>query len=892
MPHTTPSNPTPPATPLAQVALLMILVAGLFVAPARAAFTPQQPTDAANPGTPGKSVADSKRLDLRVRVGFQSLLIPERWTPLWVDLTPPPGETSQGGTLVVEYEQDATQNTRIVLDVATTPGRTSRICVPVCVPNGVPKITVTFRPDEGRPVTYRMGNRSDDDVSAPLPSIADPGGLHVAVAGNVPLLAPMALSRWVNQNRQASFNVFSTMQNCGAEALPPVASAYEGLNLLVVRAELARTLEPRVLAAIRHWVASGGRLVIAAWEPGDAWRNWLPPGENGDLVRLGEARPGDISESLNASLVQRARQIDAISRAAPPNAVQVAPAQPGVPLVVPAKPPEQWSAADRPQTNIPQRPLSLTPASIRAGWALRWTIDPPEQSGGDSGNDPDAGAGNPAPGRGLIAEGPVGLGFVAIIGINPANIVSTPSTVSVSAAYESAFLGILADMKVASNVPDDSSGWYSLNGSGAGRTSQHAIRHALDSLSEAPPAPIGLFWLIGASMAVLALLLGPGDYFLLGFLRRSIGGLRHRSHITALLWIGVASAVSYIGPATIRSSESRVRRLSVIDAVMPAGGAAGIARQTSLTGVWAGSSADAAFIEPGEGDATARSAPGWWRGVSPLSGYRGGGESFALDTVTYTQRAAQVASNDPVWGGYARGAEGASTLQTAPDGPPDRRGGFALANWTFRALEDSTAVSLPVRTRVIRTGGRIEVVVDGVPAGATPGITAVRTGSTWLKVDLKPDGTRSWRGLASADTSERSIRFIDNTLGLVNALEWTFDPQRVETNSANMARYGWGDWGEPWSVQGSALNMADSQRRGLACEARLKSGNWAIVYLTLNGMPPDVRITRPAKAIHERTAVIRIATPVEERAGGSPAPAPGDPATPSPTSSPTPPGHP
>ena len=93
MPHTTPSNPTPPATPLAQVALLMILFAGIFVAPARAAFAPQQTTDAANPGTPGKPAADSKRLDLRVRVGFQNMLIPERWTPLWVDLTPPSGET-------------------------------------------------------------------------------------------------------------------------------------------------------------------------------------------------------------------------------------------------------------------------------------------------------------------------------------------------------------------------------------------------------------------------------------------------------------------------------------------------------------------------------------------------------------------------------------------------------------------------------------------------------------------------------------------------------------------------------------------------------------------------------------------------------------------------------
>src|SRR5690606_829547 len=148
---------------------------------------------------------------------------------------------------------------------------------------------------------------------------------------------------------------------------------YEGVQGLVVTAlssgAAARSAVPRALEAVQTWVRSGGRLVVLADGPGDAWRQWLPDEARG-MVSLDAPGDGPLPPAV-AAAVRRAAQITATRLTADPENDS---------LRIDVPPPAERAT---------QRVIRLTEAGREAGWTLRWVSDGAE--------DVD---------RGLIAEGP------------------------------------------------------------------------------------------------------------------------------------------------------------------------------------------------------------------------------------------------------------------------------------------------------------------------------------------------------------------------------------------------------------------------------------------------------------------------------------------------------
>src|SRR5207237_7989756 len=94
---------------------------------------------------------------------------------------------------------------------------------------------------------------------------------------------------------------FSRAGRVGLAELPLAWTAYDGVRALVVNPQTmdasGRTAEPRAQEAVRAWVRSGGRLVVLAEGPGEAWRQWLPEEVRG-AVEIEPPQDGPVPESI------------------------------------------------------------------------------------------------------------------------------------------------------------------------------------------------------------------------------------------------------------------------------------------------------------------------------------------------------------------------------------------------------------------------------------------------------------------------------------------------------------------------------------------------------------------------------------------------------------------
>lgn len=563
---------------------------------------------------------DKSDLGVNVTFGWQGQMPAEKWSPITVSITTE--QNTLSGMLVVEFEQDSTNTARYSTPFAATAGVMTQAQVLVAMPELCSRVSLSLQSDAGAVLWSQTFGRALQGVSQPLPTIISSDTSVIGVIGRSSL--PEALRDWrgimasaraadfgrdSKQSRAATFGKHDSEWTgiAGVHAdpltLPTSWMGYDGLTALIAIPDSSRPPNPRAVEAIHRWVASGGRLIIQADQPGDAWRDWMPPGW---ALSLGDARRGPVPDSVKSALASTVQTVERVSD------------DPG------ARPSGTEGPMPAPADSVPQRAIRLDPSSA-------WTVGL---------------SASPGPGV-LVARHMLGFGSITVVGFDPSKTTDLVSTLGAGAAWRSVLESVVGDLlELRARAMKGNFGW-----SNAPRATQAAVNAGLERVALVPGLGGSVFVLIMACVLVLAAMVGPVDYFVL----RRLGALQ-RSWITAGLWISIATGLAFFGPRILRTEPTRVNRVSVVDCIaLPISGASSAdlaavggptAFSSGVTGIYAGDAGVVQFTSP--------EATSWWRGASvQYNGFSAGGGS-AL--VPIAQRAA----------GGAAGSERAGPLVNLP----------------------------------------------------------------------------------------------------------------------------------------------------------------------------------------------------------------------------------
>ncbi len=609
-------------TRVGPIALCLAVLLSLVAGPGRA--------QAQSPPSPGAITVT------RVDFGLGGSLVPERWQPVVVWIA---SDRALDGVVSIEFQQDGSQASRVEAAFATTPGRTIPVELAMAPPRRLQRMTlrVSGGPRDIRR-TYTPAPQDEREFLMPpvidtqilIARLGDTGGTEVlSTLARLTLdqvqVAPEgdALSPTPPPDVQAVATEATRLdrwrQRVVAPTIDPATApiawlSWDSAAAVIVRATTLESMDTRRRAALLTWLESGGRLVVLM-DPGTAWT-------------LAAAFP-DAPLPVEAGAIER-------WDVAGPGLLDLAVAQ-------------------RP-SELRGRAMRLTPTGQRDGWRLGWTVARPGE-----------------PARGMLATGPVGMGVVTLLGVEPASVPRLVSIESERDLWQQVLtgtdVGLLPEHRTPRGSEEDTMGAWWYYGSGDDSAGASSVTAALDFTAAELAVPQGVFVLVGLSMVGLALLVGPLDFFV--FRRRGLGG---RTWLTAMIWIGVATVGAYVLPDLARTVQSTVRRVEVLDllaidhhsaqasteARAGAGPFALRAYESSITGIF--SVRPESWEEP---DPVAGRA---WRGVSstPL-GF--GGES-ALSVFRPVR--ARIT-----------GSEGDVALRRTTLAPID------MPQWTFRGLMDA-----------------------------------------------------------------------------------------------------------------------------------------------------------------------------------------------------------
>lgn len=664
----------------------------------------------------------------QVDFGFGPLLAAERWQPVVVWIA---SDRAINGVVSLEFQQDGSQSARVEASFATTPGKTIPVELVIAPPHRLAR--VTLRVSGGPREIRRVYTQMPDENEYPMPPVQSEAILiaNIGETGAEKILATFSRvtpdSLMVTDGGPVAgleqIAPVSPLPNTGDDqvraadrwrqqivapvldpALVPIAwKAWDAAAAVVVRAPTLESMDERRRAALMTWVEAGGRLVVVM-DPTTAWT-------------LGAAFPGD-------------------------------------PLPVDAAPVERWSVTDgeafamerdvRP-IELRGRAMSLTPTGQREGWRLGWPVTREAQ-----------------PARGMLATGPVGMGIVTLLGVEPGFIPSRVSAEAEGSLWEQVLIGDSIGLLPMHRGPDVSgdvnmgSWWYA--GSGEDTQSAHSVVVALDLAARGLSVPQGVFLLVGLSMVALSVLIGPLDFIV--FRRRGLGG---RTWLTAMIWIGLATVGAYVLPGLTRSSQSAVRRVEVLDMLAIGSAASGETLdvrtyETAITGLFSVRSQSWAESQEGGGR--------WWRGVSttPL-GYSG---------------EASIGAFQPLRTRLA-GSEGDVALRRTAITS------LSMPQFTFRGLMDSSpGRGREMRVRVTPKGASEMVIrVEGVAPGAR--LVAASLMRPW----------------------ELPVGMVGEPVRGDGAIEVTFPASRRESGAVP---------GEAWSGFGQGLGLVGSPQDATSSE--------------------------------------------------------------------------
>lgn len=715
--------------------------------------------------------------------GFDGSLAAERWNPvtLWVQSR----ERPFSGMLTVTFTQDATQKAAISLPVATTPGSPTPVELCLAIPRHCEKMDFEFTGDRSRvSYTAMQTPRSSDDLHLPQAV----GRLHtIIILGELTLRDAFADPDPNDPNaalptpKPGTFSVTPsgvgqvTLTPSGAD--PPVTSpfefpwttfhpatiqpqrlprawmAYDAADAVVVPAELGIadgiSINPRAIDALRTWVASGGRLVLLAHGAGDGWTRWFPDALGGLPITLGDRAKVSIPGDVIPDDAKRS-----------------------------------------PAAN--SRPIRLSPIGVAHAWSLRWKLD-----------DDSA----------LIAEGPVGFGWITVISIDATQAARSGEFSPRQLAWRNALKPVLQpivdrerDAMSANNVGRFDDWWL---GSAPDQETSIAQRLVLDHLVQVPPFAHTAFLVIAACVILLTLMLGPGDFFLLKFIQK-----RQLAWLSALVWVSLAAAIAYVVPGMVRQTESRLDRFVVRDVLLPTATAASpIEASSAVTALFAGKVSRPRFPETPVGS--------WWRGISPIAAYQKLGGQSALACF-----------------------QGAPDL-TAPKGTLPIS--TSLNQWTLRGYLDhqpASPASDPITTTLQKVNGEWDITISGLPAS-----------TKILDARLRAfDGEwERWWDMTADNPTERHLQSTPakSSSSLSELTDWR------GLNASKNANIPWIDPGQ--YSHGAALRLPGVRDREPAIAALVASRRFACLYLHVQELTPAIGLAGfPA---HEQ-GLLRILIPI------------------------------
>jgi hypothetical protein len=792
----------------------------------------------------GPSSGKSEQPVMYATFGFGGTLPAEHWGPITLYVTA--GERPLSGAIVVEFDQDSTQKARITVPFSATPERTTPVPIVAALRTLCERVDFTMVNERGQALHHLAYARNPDDRTALMPTPLDDERALVVSVGRttvpesvrdwsilysalLPTTAVNTPPRRVGEPRDID-EAWSLTGSGRVEVdeLPISWMAYDGVRVLVINPQptASRSVDPRAQEAVRAWVRSGGRLVVLADGPGDTWRDWLPD-EARDAISLEPPEMGPVPQSVAKGLTKAAADTEA-RLALQPDDVALKTQVPG------------------PADHVPRRILRLSDTGKSLGWSIRWGLDEDTASG-----------------AGLLAEGPAGYGIVTILGLDPARAPATLSVRGTSLVWRDALSTLMDDwMEDAFRIAKARAGmsW----GVYAQAAPARAANAAIERVGHVPIPSDWIFLLIAGAMGLLAAMVGPIDYFALKRLKAG-----HRSWLTAMAWIGLASAFAYAGPRLLRAQPTQVNRLSVIDCVASRPGQGERAAfSTAITGVYSGESGRAKVENPDPAS--------WWRGIATRYPWRGFGDRTPGAIVPTLQAAA---------GGQSGSMRG-NPLAELP-----------IALWTFRSLTDSSVpgpdhFASRLMARVTPSGDGCAVMVAGLPENAKVVAAAAQVGDQWYTIDAPPqsqairDETADFLRprviggrVATSSPAHRANEAPPEPprapIGRPEGGSWSvalphasskrpadWDNPAPDYNNPNAFMY-WGDQtpASNDSRPGTMLEIPGPDRRTQAVSDRVRGGRWAAVYLSVEGLPPETRLAWPSR--YEHTCVLRLLVPLE-----------------------------
>lgn len=707
---------------------LALVLALVLVSPALARQEKRPPVEVVRAvigfgGEDGTTASGS----LGVTSGARAL--PDRYAPLRVWLS---SEKGFSGLMVLEYPQDGTQSARVVVSASATPGVVTPVDAVVCMPRSMPKITLSLIDANGNEVLKRELAEVPNDREMALYGSLDREHVYVLSVGRsslstaatttVQLAAPRIPGQEVLDD--ADWFAKVAVAPSGAEDMPRNPGAFDTLEAMVIAPESLGPVDPRVIESVRRWTLAGGKLVLLVSTGGSAWRGWLPEGSEYDFVDVGEPARVETPPELRTMLVQM-REL--ATRRDPALTIAEAAGE------------------------VSARALSLREAGDREGWRTRWSV------GG---------------GRALLAEGPVGFGFVTILGVEPERLGAIADPRVTRRAWRDALRAPLETWRRGNMRRTESNSWAfdnAFQASGSDLATRIGLSSVLNELSKAYSINPSSFLVITGSMGVLAIVLGVADYFWLGALRR-----RHLGWATALGWIGVASVVALAVPALMRGGDSAVSRWQVVDARSPRDAAANAIAHEVVS----------SFVQH-RAEISLQDLPreGWYRGVSAVNSMYGQSASRGVLLPALVLR---ESPGDP----------------TAGCVPP----GVEQPQWTFRSIMGEGPTAAPDITLAFE--GSEPTVEVALAAGATIESGRLECGRATYSLRFEQVGG-AWRGRGTPDTGMGA-----------------FERQSMKVL---------GESGSLMQGAASGESLWLAQRTELSQDARLASGRWARVHLLVRG---------------------------------------------------------
>lgn len=736
----------------------------------------------------------------KVEFGFGGLVPVEQWTPMTVWLTGGPKGFS--GLMIVEYAQDATQAARIVAPAAATPGVSAPVQVTVCLPANLDTVSITLIDQNEKGRAWQKLSRSTlvsgsaNEAALEYESCEDQALVGVllpaSTLGALRVKNPISSARpqWYGYGGSTPVRREYRGAAVDPDVMPTNWSAYAGLAALVVPTESLRGANTAAIKAVRTWVSGGGRLVLLVPAAGDNWRRWLGD-ESSRLIELDESSrhdtPVELSEAVKLSVVGIPARPEGYApgrfTGTPPKADE----DPNAPEPSLDRPP---GFDPKPAAKVAGRAVRLTKAGVAEGWRVRWPVKVGENSQL----------------AGLIGEGPVGLGWVTVIGVEPqmtAEVSSAPVNSSVWAEA----------LRFAVRMPDNraqgnsASNFWQQTQSGPDHASRAALQQILDSLSTVPPIGNGVFIGIFACLVVMALLVGPFDGLVLKKLK-----LQHFSWLTALVWIVIASLGAFLAPSLLRSAETQVNRVSITDVVMDAPRSPkrrGPAWVSGVTGIFAGSRGD--FAIGSVNDAA------WWRGISATVQFERL-KPRGFPPIQTVQRLGLIASE--------------------PGNVPES---LWLGQWTFRTAADDGPSETRVGAVLSLNAETWEATVTNLPIGGVIESAYLVLASQVLKFDVAT-GVTDPNGRWSGSAASSAVLSRNDPLKAVTLTDVTKSALRGDTASLT-------------------TGLAGAAGRSCSMAQRIASGEWAMLALIVTGGPSEPDVGRDAQYGHTR--VFRVLVPLQ-----------------------------